>query len=51
MTRTHEQMYQKRLKKSFEKKVRPKEFQEGELVLKKDLTSSKRPSRKEDPKL
>jgi hypothetical protein len=30
----HGQLYQSRLKKTFDKKVRPREFQEGDLVLK-----------------
>jgi transposase InsO family protein len=33
----HGQLYQSRLKKAFDKKVRPREFQEGYLVLKKIL--------------
>ncbi|WJX28344.1 hypothetical protein P8452_17080 [Trifolium repens] len=33
----HGQLYQSRLKKAFDKKVRPREFQEGDLVLKKIL--------------
>lgn len=47
----HGQLYQKRLKKLFERKILPKEFQERELVLKKDLTNSKGSFRKVDPKL
>ncbi|XP_017428581.2 uncharacterized protein LOC108336620 [Vigna angularis] len=31
----HGQLYQRRMKKAFDKKVRPREFHEGELVLKK----------------
>ena len=37
----HGQLYQKRMKKAYEKKVRPREFQEGELVLKKILPNQK----------
>ncbi|XP_058763854.1 uncharacterized protein LOC131637289 [Vicia villosa] len=33
----HGQLYQKRMKKAFDKKVRPRTFQEGDLVLKKIL--------------
>ena len=33
----HGQLYQRRMKKAFEKKVRPREFEEGELVLRKIL--------------
>nr|KYP47346.1 Gypsy retrotransposon integrase-like protein 1 [Cajanus cajan] len=33
----HGQLYQKRIKRAFEKKVHPREFQEGDLVLKKIL--------------
>jgi len=33
----HGQLYQRRLKKAFDKKVRPRVFQEGDLVLKKIL--------------
>ncbi|XP_058750755.1 uncharacterized protein LOC131623749 [Vicia villosa] len=34
----HGQLYQKRLKKAFDKKVKPREFREGDLVLKKVLS-------------
>jgi len=34
----HGQLYQRRMKKTFDKKVRPREFQEGELVMKKIIT-------------
>ena len=37
----HGQLYQKRLKKAFERKVYPKEFQVGDLVLKKILPNKK----------
>lgn len=37
----HGQLYQKRLKKAYEKKIRPREFQEGDLVLKKILPIQK----------
>jgi len=33
----HGQLYQKRMKQAFEKKVRPREFKEGDLVLEKIL--------------
>lgn len=36
-TMCHGQLYQKRMKKAFDKKVRIREFQQGELVLKKIL--------------
>nr|XP_027188669.1 uncharacterized protein LOC101504764 [Cicer arietinum] len=38
---SHGQLYQKRLKKAYEKKIRPREFQEGDLVLKKILPIQK----------
>src|SRR4051812_50109059 len=34
----HGQLYQARMKHAFNKKVRPREFQEGDLVLKKILS-------------
>jgi hypothetical protein len=34
----HGQLYQKRMKHAFDKKVRPREFREGDLVLKKILS-------------
>ena len=34
----HGQLYQKRVKKSFDKKVRPREFHEGDLVVKKIIS-------------
>ena len=34
----HGQLYQRRMKRAFDKRVRPKEFQEGELVMKKIIT-------------
>ena len=37
----HGQLYQKRMKRAFDKKVRPREFQEGDLVLKKSLPTQK----------
>ena len=37
----HGQLYQKRLKKAFERKVHPREFQVGDLVLKKILPTHK----------
>jgi len=33
----HGQLYQRRMKKAFDKRVRPREFHEGELVLEKIL--------------
>ena len=33
-------LYQKRMKKAFDKKVRPRVFREGDLVLKKILSST-----------
>jgi len=37
----HGQLYQRRMKKTFDKKVCPREFHEGELVLKKILPIQK----------
>ena len=37
------QLYQKRLKQASNKKVRPREFQEGDLVLEKDYLSNQTP--------
>jgi hypothetical protein len=34
----HGQLYQRRMKQAFDKKVRPREFREGDLVLKKILS-------------
>jgi hypothetical protein len=34
----HHQLYQKRMAKTYDKKVRPRVFQEGDLVLKKLLS-------------
>ena len=34
----HGQLYQKRMKQTFDKKVRPREFKEGDLVLKRILS-------------
>jgi len=34
----HHQLYQKRMAKAYDKKVRPRMFQEGDLVLKKLLS-------------
>jgi ribonuclease HI len=45
----HGQLYQKRLKKAFDKKVRPREFKEGDLVLKKILPIHKDPRGKWTP--
>lgn len=40
----HRKLYQQRLKKAFDKKVRPRLFEEGDLVLKKILPSTKIPA-------
>ncbi|KAK2428867.1 hypothetical protein QL285_027352 [Trifolium repens] len=45
----HGQLYQKRLKKAFDKKVRPREFREGDMVLKKILPIHKDPRGKWTP--
>jgi len=37
----HGQLYQKRMKKAFHKKVRPREFHEGDLVVKKIISVQK----------
>ncbi|XP_052723844.1 uncharacterized protein LOC128193781 [Vigna angularis] len=37
----HGQLYQRRMKKAFDKRVRPREFHEGEMVLKKILPTQK----------
>jgi len=37
----HRQLYQRRMKKAFDKRVRPREFHEGELVLEKILPIQK----------
>ena len=34
----HDQLYQKRMKKAFNKKVKPREFKEGDLVLRKIMS-------------
>ena len=34
----HGQLYQKRMKKAFDKKVKPREFREGDLLLRKILS-------------
>ena len=34
----HVQLYQKRMKKAFDKKVKPREFREGDLVLRKIMS-------------
>lgn len=39
----HRQLYQWRLKKEFDKKVRPRQFEEGDLVLRKILPNHKDP--------
>jgi len=41
----HGQLYQKRMKKAFDKKVRPREFHEGDLVVKKIISVQKGSSR------
>ncbi|GAU25046.1 hypothetical protein TSUD_155200 [Trifolium subterraneum] len=45
----HGQLYQRRLKRAFDKKVRPREFKEGDLVLKKILPIHKDPRGKWTP--
>lgn len=42
----HKQLYQRRLKKAFDKKVRPRLFEEGDLVLRKILPIHKDPREK-----
>jgi len=37
----HGQLYQKRMKQAFDKKVRPREFHEGDLVVKKIISVQK----------
>ena len=37
----HRQLYQKRIKKAFDKKVRPREFHEGDLVVKRIISVQK----------
>jgi len=37
----HAQLYQKRMKKAFDKKVRPREFHKGDLVVKKIISVQK----------
>jgi len=37
----HGQLYQRRMKRAFDKKVHPREFQEGELVMKKIISVQK----------
>jgi len=37
----HGQLYQRRMKKAFDKKVRPREFHEGDLVVKKIISIQK----------
>ena len=34
----HGQLYQRRMKKAFDKKVKPREFREGDLVLRKIMS-------------
>ena len=34
----HDQLYQKRMKKAFNKKVKPREFKEGDLALRKIMS-------------
>lgn len=45
----HIQLYQRRLKKAFDKKVRPRLFEEGDLVLRKILPIHKGPRIKWTP--
>ena len=37
-TLCHGQLYQKRMKEAFDKKVKPREFREGDLVLRKIMS-------------
>ncbi|RDY08029.1 hypothetical protein CR513_07785, partial [Mucuna pruriens] len=46
----HSQLYQKRIKKTFDKKVRPRIFKEGDMVLKKILSNTKDQRGKWTPK-
>ena len=46
---THGQLYQKRLMRAHEKKIHPRQFQEGDLVLKKILPIQKDQRRKWTP--
>ena len=45
----HGQLYQRRMKKAFDKKVRPRTFQEGDLVLKRIMSMYKEPRGKWTP--
>ena len=45
----HGQMYQARMKNAFDKKVRPREFKEGELVLKRRMSQLPDPRGKWTP--
>ncbi|RDX66997.1 hypothetical protein CR513_54179, partial [Mucuna pruriens] len=44
-----DQMYQRRMKKAFDKRIRPREFQEGDLALKKIMPTQKDPRGKWTP--
>ncbi|RDX91772.1 Gag-Pol polyprotein, partial [Mucuna pruriens] len=46
----HGQLYQKRIKKTFDKKVTPRTFKEGDMVLKKILSNTKEQRGKWTPK-
>ncbi|RDX93257.1 hypothetical protein CR513_24509, partial [Mucuna pruriens] len=45
----HEQLYQRRIKNTFDRRVRPRVFNEGDLVLKKRLPNVKNPRGKLAP--
>ena len=45
----HGQLYQKRMMRAYDKKVRPRQFQEGELVLKRILQNWQDPRGKWSP--
>ncbi|KAK9002759.1 hypothetical protein V6N11_060340 [Hibiscus sabdariffa] len=47
----HGMIYQKRMMRAYDKWVRPREFQEGDLVLKKTLSNAERSSRKVETQL
>ena len=42
----HGQLYQKRMMRAHDKKIRPRQFQEGELVLKRILQNQQDPREK-----
>ena len=47
----HGQLYQKRMMRAHDKKIRPRQFQEGELVLKRIPQNRQDPRRKWSPNL